>query len=205
MKPVILNGKMLDWTRGFGDKGSPMLHRIICLILLTFLCVPALAARVVFIELHKDGKPVELEPRGSFFHVAIRYKGMWLQAHSQGGVTLVDDIRPYGDVFLVLENKDYPEPSDEFVKQWLGKPFDFGYTWDSPHSNYCSRLVAQVLGVPPQRMSFASAIWKDHYRKPLGKPGLSPDKLFHELLQRGFKAIPCQHELEVNESAASVH
>lgn len=188
---------MLDWTRAIGDKCPFMLHTVIIVFLLTFSCVPASAARVVFLELHQNGMPVALEPGGRFFHVAIQYREHWLQAHSHGGVSLVKDIRDYGDAFMVLDNPDCADPDPAFVERWLGKPFDFSYAWENPKATYCTRLVADILRVPPQPMSFAADIWKHHYHKPDGEPGLSPDKLYAELLRRGFKSVPCALELEL--------
>jgi len=176
-----------------------MSHWVKSLILLLSVSLQVLprafAAEVVFIEVHQNGHPLVLEPGGRFFHVAIRYNGKWLQAHPRGGVTLVKDIRPYGDKFVVLRNTEIADPNPLPVFLWLGKPFDYTYAWDNPEATYCSRLVAELLGVPPQPMSFAAEIWKNHFHKPEGEPGLSPDKLYKELLKRGFKVSPCEGDL----------
>jgi hypothetical protein len=159
---------------------------VIPFTLLIFTAFPTWAADVLFIEVHQNGRPIQLEPGGRFFHVAIRYKGQWLQAHPHGGVSLVDDIRHYGDRFVMLSNPSVPEPADDYVRRWLGKPFDFTYNWFNEKANYCTRLAAEALGVPPQPMSFAADVWKRHFVRPEGEPGLSPDKLYAELLKRGF-------------------
>lgn len=171
-----------------------MSHWVMSFLLLTFLSVPARSAEVAFIEVLQDGKPVQLEPGGRFYHVAIRYQGQWLQAHPHGGVTLVKDIRPYGDRFLIMENSEVPEPGPAQVARWLGKPFDFSYTWDNPKATYCTRLVAELLGVPPQLMTFKSEHWKNHFHKAEGEPGLSPDKLFKELVRQRYKPS-CEGDL----------
>ncbi len=167
-----------------------MLHVIFVLLSLS---LSAQAADVVFVELDHEGRRVELEPGGRFFHVAIRYKGRWLQAHPDGGVSLVNDIKPFGHRFTFLTSAD-PEPAKDFVDNWLGKPFDYSYSWVNPKANYCSRLVAQALGVPPQPMDFSAEVWKNHYVRPQGEAGISPDKLFAELKRRGYRET-CEHLL----------
>ena len=164
-----------------------MSRRAIVLLLVIFWFFPAFSAQVVFIEVDQNGRRIELEPGGRFFHVAIRYGKYWLQAHPHGGVTLVKDIKPYGDRFTYLSDPSVPEPNADYVLRWLGKPFDYTYRWDNSEANYCTRLVAEALGVSPQPMDFSAAIWERHFVRPQGEPGLSPDKLYSALLERGFK------------------
>jgi len=171
-----------------------MSRRVIVFFFVIFWAFPAFAAKVAFIEVDHQGRRIELEPGGRFFHVAIRYKGFWLQAHPHGGVSLVKDIKPYGDRFTFLEKTDESEPAPEYVAKWLGKPFDYTYRWDHPAANYCTRLVAEALGVPPQPMDFSAAIWDRHFVRPQGEPGLSPDKLYVALLARGYRPT-CEGDL----------
>ena len=171
-----------------------MSQRAIVLFVVIFWLIPAFSAQVVFIEVDQNGQRIELEPGGRFFHVAIRYGEHWLQAHPHGGVSLVKDIKPYGHRFTYLNNPAVPDPAREYVQRWLGKPFDFTYRWDNPEGNYCTRLVAESLGIPPQPMNFSAAIWERHFVRPQGEPGLSPDKLYAALIARGFKPS-CEGDL----------
>src|SRR6266404_5567871 len=139
------------------------------------------AAEVAFLEIHdRNGRPVQLEPGGRFMHVAIRIGDKWLHAHSRAGVELFDDLDEVGNRALILRNRSVPEPTWIDYQHWLGKSFDFRYSWTRPDATYCSRLVADLLGVAPLPMEFAAEIWKDHvYREEaLGTKGLSPDDLF---------------------------
>jgi hypothetical protein len=154
------------------------------------------AAEVVFIEVHKDGHAIQLEPNGRFYHVAIRYKNQWLHAHTHRGVDLVNDIRPYGDRFLIVKNSLVPDPSPEFVEQWLGKPFDRGYHWDNPLATYCARLIADLFSIEPQVMLFQAPHWAQHFNRHSRERGLSPDELYEALIARGFKAkTDCETDL----------
>lgn len=162
-----------------------MLALIVAIGMLSFT---ASAVEVAFLEFHnEDGRRVELEPGGRFVHVAIRIDGRWLHAHTHEGVALIDSLEEYGHRIIRLENPLLPDPKlDQFV-YWLGKPFDMTYSWRNPKATYCTRLVAELLNVPPQPMQFASDHWRLASVKPIGEPGLSPDDLFRILKQRGFK------------------
>src|SRR5690349_15065403 len=129
----------------------PQLAVVLFLILLPFR---ALAAEVAFLEERLGGHLVQLEPNGRFFHVAIRYGDKWFHAHPHGGVTLIDDLDRYGDQIVVLRNDSVPGPTPAQVRRWLGKGFDTDFSWNNPYGTYCSRLVAEILGVPPQPMEF---------------------------------------------------
>lgn len=155
------------------------------------------AAEVAFLELHSaDGRPVQLEPGGRFGHVAIRYRGQWLHAHPHCGVELTDSLEEYGDQVVVIKNEARPEPTDEQVLIWLGKPFDRTYRWDNPIATYCTRLVAELLGVKPTPMLFSSELWQNHFMRTVGTPGLSPDELYRALLEQDFHVQPnCETEL----------
>lgn len=155
----------------------------------------ASAVEVAFLEFHTDdGQVVELEPGGRYLHVAIRVGGQWLHAHTHQGVVLVDTLEPYGHRIIRLVNHTIPDPKPEMVATWLGKPFDRTYSWYNPEATYCTRLVADLLGISPQPMTFASRHWKNSSMIPVGQLGLSPDDLFWILRTRGFsiKAHDCE-------------
>jgi hypothetical protein len=163
-----------------------------------FISMQAYAVDVAFLEVHgKNGKPLQLEPGGRFMHVAIRYGGLWLQAHPQGGVNLVRDIEMYGDVIVILRDSRRPDPRLSAFVSWLGKPFDYSYRWDNPAATYCTRMVAEVLGIKPLMMEFSSEHWKLHRSPNAGGLGLSPDDLYKILREDGWTEVEdCARRLE---------
>lgn len=175
-----------------------MLFRILLCLAPIWWSVSAYGATVAFLELRfADGKLVQLEPGGRFAHVAIKAGNKWLHAHTERGVDLVEDIRHYGADVVYLTNDSYPEPSEEYIRSWLGKPFDRAFRWYYKAANYCTRLVATWLGVQPRPMGFSAEAWKNMPSAPRGRVGLSPDELFEELIQRGFTPVKqCEELLE---------
>jgi hypothetical protein len=167
-----------------------MPRQVLVPLLLLIICASAPAAQVAFLEVIEDGKTVQLEPGGQFFHVAIRYKDKWLHAHTYHGVSLVESLDRYGDNAVVLTNSNVPDPSDELVAKLLGRKFDFSFRWNDPESTYCTKLVAEILGVPPRPMTFAAPIWQTLPHGNSGELGLSPDELFHDLVNRGYTVLP---------------
>jgi hypothetical protein len=163
-----------------------------------FISLQAYAADVAFFEVHdKSGKPFQLEPGGRFMHVAIRYGDLWLHAHPKGGVSLIRDITMYGDETVILRDSRRPDPSFSTFVSWLGKPFDYSYRWGNPASTYCSRIVAEVLGIEPLIMDFSSEHWKLHLGRNEGGLGLSPDDLYKILREAGWLEVhDCERRLE---------
>ena len=164
------------------------------------------AADVLFMQVYQDGKLIQLEPGGQLYHVAIRYKGQWLHAHTHNNVDLVDSMEIYGDRFILMSHPDFAEPTDEYVKYWVGKPFDRTYDWNNPDANYCTRLIAQVpsLNIPPGKAWFAGKHWSKQTVCVRGREGMGPDDLFTELFNRGFRppVADCAVDLEALERPA---
>jgi hypothetical protein len=164
-----------------------MWRHLFSLILVAF-ALNAGAATVAFLELRdENGNTIQLEPGGRFGHVAIWLDGMWLHAHPERGVDLVFDIEEYGYDIEILVNNSWASPTWHQAYPWLGKPFDMQYRWNCLDATYCSRLVAELLGVPPRPMEFKSEIWARHTHRAVGELGLSPDELYKDLLLRGFR------------------
>lgn len=130
---------------------------------------------------------MELEPGAKFAHVAVRYGEYWFHAHSHKGVDLIRDneLLEYGYQVTILHEPHLTDPTDHVVSQWLGKPFDFKYSWNRSDATYCTKLVVDALNLPirPRPMKFRSTVWKSHMHKSVGEPGLSPDELYEELLE----------------------
>jgi hypothetical protein len=143
--------------------------------------------QVAFLEIETSQGTIQLEKGGRFSHVAISYKNRWLHTHPYFGVQLVTtrDLEKIGDITNIIELPGHPEPSENFVQQVLGKPYDRFFSWDG-EGYYCSKLVAKALGLKPTPMNFEATIWSKHLTKNKGQLGLSPDDIFHELLSRGY-------------------
>lgn len=145
---------------------------LFCLVTIWLSCAPAHSTTVAFLEQRwPDGRLVQLEPGGRFSHTAIKIGRKWLHAYPSTGVDLVYNIERYGDHVVYLRNDAYSSPTLWQVQKWIGKPFDWAYRWAVENSTYCSRLVAELLHIPPRSL------------------GLSPDELYEELLKRGFKPV----------------
>lgn len=157
------------------------------MVALLWLAGHASAAEVAFIESYDlNGKRIQLEPNGQFMHVAIRVGDYWLHAHPASGVELIPTLERYGHRIIRLINEDVPEPSPELFFHWLGKGFDHAFTWEDPERTYCSRLVANMLGIAPLPMQFAAERWQVVQQKRIGSLGLSPDDLYSILLDKGY-------------------
>ncbi|WP_413289920.1 YiiX/YebB-like N1pC/P60 family cysteine hydrolase [Bdellovibrio sp. HCB337] len=125
---------------------------------------------------------------GRFSHVAISYKGQWLHTHPYRGVELVSTVAlgHMGVLTEVMVLNDRSEPSEKFVNEVLGKPYDHGYSWDSD-GYYCSKLVGIILGLQPKPMTFDASIWPPSFQKLKGRPGISPDDVYLQLTKQGYR------------------
>ena len=142
--------------------------------------------RLAFLELRNfRGELVQLEPNGRFAHIAISYGDLWLHAHPRTGVAFVSDegLKQFGAVKEILTLSAVPDLKPADVTRFLGKPYDFAFTW-SDDAIYCSELVAKLIGMEPEPMEFRGAFWNDK-RMPRGSAGLSPDDIFRRLRPLG--------------------
>jgi len=142
-------------------------------------------AKVAFVQiLNPQGAVVQLEPGGSYAHIAISYKGAWLHAHPYRGVEIIssEQLAKMG-VVDVMTVTDTPEPSEAQIRKVLGKPYDLDFRWEG-EKYYCSKLVGKLLNLEPLPMNFSSALWRNH-PSTNRRRGLSPDDIFQELLRRG--------------------
>lgn len=148
------------------------------------------SAQIVFFKsFNSNGEPIIFE--GPYSHSAIKYKGLWLHAQPYYGVRLSSDLKSFGPNFILLENPNYPEPSEEFVSQALKMKFNIFAPWYSQTETYCSKLTGQALNVPPSKMYFQSNDWKKvKGKKPIGQLGLSPNDVYwYARRNLGFKKV----------------
>lgn len=162
------------------------------MLLITLLLLLTLTAQarvdVVFIPMRDhSGNIVEFEQGGQFAHIAVLYKGLWLHAHPKRGVELTKNLKDFGNEFVILTNADYSEPTEEFVKSQLGKPFSYLKPWEDETYQYCSKLISQAFNIPPSEMTFKGPGWHGRRDLPRGALGASADKLYRIFLSLGFK------------------
>lgn len=156
------------------------------LLFLGLCCSSAAASAAVdiaFLEIYKsDGTRLQLEPDGRFAHVAISFRGKWLHAAPQGGVQLSTqaEIERIGTITAIATLRAFSEPSVDFVRMNLGKPYDSSFDW-SDDAFYCSELVGKILNLAPMPMYFDPNLWPAEFQKYNGMPGLSPDGIYRLL------------------------
>lgn len=154
---------------------------------------------IILIELRCYSCSMIADETGSrFSHSAVvlgNYEGEPIVAQALGPVHAIKLSNFLGQrqpnttahVMRPLERLDANELVEEFSVNWLGRPFDKGYTWDD-EKLYCSEFVAKFLEVflgpvfPPRPLDFSRNwdFWNrvmDHV--PQGEPGNSPGDFEH--------------------------
>jgi|GEM_PF-1002430 len=162
---------------------------ITAVILVSFvLASPTLAStKIAFLEVYEHGKLVQYEPGSRFGHSAMQIgnakNNLWLQSYPDEGVKLITwrELNSRGKVAAILEIP--VDVTEAQIKPFIGKPFDFDYTW-SDDAFYCSELLGKILQIPPEPMHFNHAVWPKWYWSKEGTPGLSPDGIYQYLKQK---------------------
>ncbi|MGE0632595.1 MAG: hypothetical protein AB7O96_09320 [Pseudobdellovibrionaceae bacterium] len=150
------------------------------------------AVEVAFIEIRNSkGDVVQLEPDGKFAHMAISYRNLWLHAHPAKGVEIVEreELEKLGPIKFLATIPTPIKLDESEVKKFLGKSYDQQFSWTN-EKIYCSELIAKLLKIEPQPMSFESQVWSAKYKKLKGELGLSPDDIFKIFEKRGIKMRP---------------
>lgn len=151
------------------------------LLLIAFSTSAFAKTRIAFLELYDaKGEFVQYEPGGRFAHTAIQFDDIgdkWLNAYPGEGVAIVswEDLQHRGVIADIVEIPQEVKLSQ--VKPYLGRPFDFWYSW-SDEAFYCTELIGKLLKVPTHPMRFNKKVWPKHYWALEGTPGLSPDNLW---------------------------
>ena len=160
-----------------------MKHLVILRVLLPLMSWARL--RVAFVEMQgPNGRRIELEPGGTFAHVAVEYGNHWLQTYPPGPAKLIswETLRLYGQV-TVLTLEDSSALTETQVQKILGQPYDYQFSWTS-NALYSSELVGKILNLEPTKMTFESEFWKDRPKPQASEKGLSPDDIFKILSRR---------------------
>lgn len=148
--------------------------------------------KVAFMNLQSpSGETVQLEREGRFNHIAVsvqilengRWIEKWIHSVPPQGVELVDktQLRTHGKIVEILEWATVPALGIREIERYLGRPYDYGYSW-SGEGFYCSELIAKLLGLKPKPMEFAEGLWPESYQAKRGELGLSPDDVYQQLL-----------------------
>jgi len=142
-----------------------------------------------------NGKLLQLEPGGSFAHVAIYAKRGWVHAHPRRGVEWISDFSKIGypRYEVVILRHPHAKFSEARLRSFLGLPYDWEYDWATHQSIYCSELIGKLFRIRPVPMVFDPKIWGPDYAKKNGLPGLSPDRLYSLARQKGFQVISRPH------------
>lgn len=116
-------------------------------------------------------------PWGKYYHTALFTNKFWIHAWPMKGVVIVEDIQKVGHIGIILESPKNFVVSDQAIKRQLGKAFDGTYDWYSKDQTHCTKLIADLLGIPPRKKPEPPYI------------GLTPEELFQELIKRNWKPI----------------
>ena len=169
---------------------------------LAAVCSAQATVEVAFFEVRMyDGRVLQLEENGLYAHVAIRTPLGWMHSRPGHGVEVAQSLKDIGNAKEVLVSRWTPDIEANIALSLIGVPYDNEFNWDDRHSTYCSKLVAQLLGVPPNPMQFTGPYW-EKLKTPHpseGKPGISPDELYRELINLGYasrKAGSCVAAIE---------
>ncbi len=169
------------------------MHFLQAILIVLFLPSPMKAeVRLMFLsQKSTQGTPIQFESGGKFVHSAIFYQGQWLQAHPYYGVQLtsLNEVKKMGSESFLMTIQELPEPTEHEVAAFLGKKFDFNYSW-TDETIYCSELLAKLLRIPPTPMIFDPQLWPPGYEKFNGLPGVSPDDLAQYFTEKGYTLIP---------------
>lgn len=137
------------------------------------------AVEVAFFQyIDQNGKVLSFEENGIFFHTAIKTKDGWLSA-GIFGVRLDKDIKDVSaNLAVIIKNPNMKTITKTDYEKYLGLPFDREFKWNDQTSTYCSKLVANILGIEPQPLSNTSI------KTDLGTivfndtVGISPDEIY---------------------------
>jgi len=164
---------------------------VLCFSLFCFFSVAAHAVQIaVFIDDQNPGLYLE----GQAAHVAISYKGKWLHANPSRlngrlsyskGVHVVQNLTQIGLNFVVYENQNVPDPSEEYYSRMKDKSFNIFAEWNSTTETHCSIIVGKHLvehsSLKPSKMKFKSSFWRGNTsaQKMRGRLGLSPQEILN--------------------------
>ena len=158
---------------------------LITLSILAFSLTTLAQTKIAFIEVRdKNGHLLQLEPEGRFAHMAISHQGKWLHAHPYRGVEIVNtqDLEKIGTLVIVTV-PNFNEWSHKEIQALVGKPYNRSFDWHGD-GFYCSELVAKMMNIPPEPMTFEAPIWKGKGNR--GALGISPDDIYKRIFSSPY-------------------
>lgn len=166
---------------------------LVCILIFSFSS--AHAVQVAFF--YSDGKN---KFEGEFSHVAISYKGKWLHSmpkktngrlNLSEGVSIISNLSDVGLEYVIFENKDLVEPTEDFYNEHKHKSFNILADWNSLTETHCSILIGKFFQITPKPMRFKEKFWRGlDVKKMKGTLGLSPSEIYTDLIERlGFKFV----------------
>ncbi len=154
---------------------------IIMFISVASICLSVQAnVSIALLEIYtKDGKLVQYEVGGRFYHSAIWVDGGWLQSYPPEGVSVISwqQLQEKGKVAVILDLPKMRSITLDDYKKYLSKKFDFYYQWNDDLI-YCSELIAKILNIQTVPMKLNHQVWPKSYWVLDGQPGVSPDELY---------------------------
>lgn len=171
---------------------------LVLLSLLFSKCVLA-KTRIAFFKTYSQGKLIQFSAEGQYTHVAIEFNEKWIHADPYYGVVVIDHLSEVSIKEYQVDLLEHPEDliPTNLIEKYIGLPYDHNFTW-SDDAIYCSELIAKLLGLKPRPMKFNTEIWNNDYTSKRGLPGLSPDDLFSNLMEKGFsiKSKSCFNKMK---------
>jgi len=165
-----------------------------------FILTLSVSAQAVQVAFFIEDLSPQSGLEGELTHVAISYKGKWLHSHpsrvsgrlvSHPGVHLTQNLTELGLNFIVFENLNVPDPTDDFYDKFKDMSFNMFAEWNSTTETHCSIIGGKFLKMNPLPMKFKSSVWRLHeaqVKSMRGKPGLSPLDIF-----KNIEADPAYH------------
>lgn len=177
----------------FQIKNLASLFRLLATVLLLLLHTP-LSQSAIYVYFY--GNPhgsQNFETHSRFYHAALFDStfGLWLDAHPPEGVRM-RKVPPYPQALAILQSP-VSQLNWPALQNLRGQKFNLIAPWNSMTETYCSKVLAQIFHLQPRPMDFSGSYWlpykKSGMRLPQGEPGISPDEVYWQLRQKGFRVI----------------
>lgn len=165
-------------------------YKLISIFLAQFLMSATSFATVIVAFYNFPPNTIPYEKGGRFMHSALFYEGRWIDAYPYYGVRVAPHP-PYPVPSVLLISPNDLKIDWQRITERSHQRFDLIAPWNSRTLTYCSKLIGELLNIPPEPMDFSSAYWNtwraNGINLPQGQPGLSPDDVFIKLRRAGYQ------------------